>query len=65
VIQDPLGLFPTSKEQRIGKTDRRSREERERDERVAHSKRAVVSIGFVALAMTVLWMLAMTYGARR
>lgn len=54
---DPFGIITELRQNRLRKEDRRSPEEKERDERILLGLRAVASVGLLALAVTVLWIL--------
>jgi len=57
VDTDPFGIITELRQNRLRKEDRRSPEEKERDERILLGLRAVASVGLLALAVTVLWIL--------
>jgi hypothetical protein len=61
VDTDPFGFITELRQNRLRKEDRRSREEKERDERILTGMRAVASVGLLALAVTVLWILHVSF----
>ena len=65
VDPDPFGFITDLRQDRLQKEDRRSRDEKEREERILAAMRAVVSVGFLALAVTVLWMMHVAHSGGR
>ena len=57
VDPDPFGFITDLRQDRLQKEDRRSPEEKEWQERILSGMRAVASVGLLALAVTVLWIL--------
>lgn len=54
---DPFGTFPPLRENRLDRCDRRTREERNREERVMLARRAFYAVGLAAVALTALWII--------